>query len=185
MPGKCPYEHHLKIYRCSTGWFDSRSIFSVETPIILPIPQGHPGLRPGLHLHLRLDHSPPRLRLWRQRLQRHGAAQRRGAVEQGRGEARPAVTLGIWNLGDARQNLLRFKGFVMEFTGDELNFMEFWWELPSRQWKYWGVWKHAIWFIPPRGRMAITITVNGVKLNQLIPGAPEGPTLWWSTMVSS
>jgi hypothetical protein len=63
-----------------------------------------------------LDHPLPRLRLRRQRLQRHGAAQRRGAVEQGRGEARPAVTL-----GDARQNLLRFEGFVMEFTGAELN----------------------------------------------------------------
>lgn len=92
--------------------------FPVGTPIILPIPQGPPGPHPGLHLHLRLDHPLPRLRLRRQRLQRHGAAQRRGAgaVEQGRGEARPAVTL-----GDARQNLLRFEGFVMEFTGAELN----------------------------------------------------------------
>lgn len=58
----------------------------------------------------------------------------------------------------------------MELTGAELNFMEFWWE-----------WKHAIWFIPPRGRMAITITVHGVKLNQLIPlgGPPCGDQPWY------
>ena len=64
--------------------------------IAMAITAGLPGLQ-WLHLHLRLDHPPPRLRRWRQRLQRHGAAQRRrgaGAVEQGRGEARPAVTWG-------------------------------------------------------------------------------------------
>ena len=68
----------------------------------------------------------------------------------------------------------------MELTGAELNFMEFWvgMTVPAREIL---VGMETYFFGLSRGRMAITITVDGVKLNQLIPlgGPPCGDQPWY------
>ena len=58
MPAECPYEHHLKIYGCSPGWFDSRSIFSGRNSHHFAHPTGPPRAPPRAPPASALGSSP-------------------------------------------------------------------------------------------------------------------------------